>query len=136
MKTRLLFLILLVLQNCAYENLHNQHCLPYEGRVVYDPECWGIIIQVLNTKVSDETFGNHSNVLQIMDMDISQDNRTIKTWDSLLYSERFVTKSFFFNYRTNDRNYYCTADKIWVSLQSQIIITDISETDCVQTVDY
>ena len=113
-------------------------CLPYEGIVVSDPLCWGIIIQVKNTKVSDVKFSQngieYDNIIQIMGID-SSNLINATAIDSLYHSDLYKHKTFFFNYRAfKQSDEYlqppCTANVTWYSLEKKGIITAISDSKC------
>ena len=137
LKTAVLIFTITALASCGNSESPST-CLPYEGIVIYDPLCWGIIIQVKNTKVSDVKFSQdgieYDNVIQIMGIDSSYLINS-KAIDSLYHTDLYKRKSFFFNYRDfKQSDEYlqppCTANVTWYSLDKKGIITAISETKC------
>ena len=136
----LLFLTLLFESTCDKKEGVPIACLPYEGKVIHDPLCWGIIVQVKNIKVSDIKFTQngieYDNIVQVMGIDSSILSKNINVIDSLNDSELFKSTSFFFDYRemTNkDESLQppCSANVVLYSLDKKIVITNLSDVKCV-----
>ncbi len=137
MRKNLFFLmgILTILLSCKKEVISD--CFLDEGRVVYDPICWGIIVQVRNRSVNAEKFRyqgvDYDNVIQVMGYESAVFKADRNLIDSLYSSSRYLNRSFYFYFRdaTNQDldtlEKPCTANNIWYSLNKKVIITVLTE---------
>jgi hypothetical protein len=115
-------------------------CLPFEGQVILDPLCWGIIVQVKNTKISNDKLPvngiEYVNVVQVMGIDSSILSSLDKAVvDSLFNSAYYQKKSFFFDLRDmtasdEDLQGPCLAIYPMYSLEKKVVITKLSGLRC------